>query len=1504
MAQPPMSNSPPLQVPDKRDEMVVSKGASVDTPNLTVIAGHPSHAPTNLPSAHVCEREFDGSSRMPGAERLTGALCFDSIKSISSNNLTSDKDLSNLMKGNLKQSTTLANIPLTNDKLGHDDSFKNCDDQDYDDMRAIASPPPVLRLRGGGESSLTGTAGWGSPPAAQSGSTGWNGGSSAPPSSQPGVQQNNTGNNPTGNPNSGQPQNWGQGNNNNNTNANNNPNNNNGNRVNGQNVTGAGQQAGGPPSQNQAPAPASVPNSAAPTNTQGSSQANGNAPAGNNANPVPQQPGPNGPPMNQSGPAIGPQTAGNNPQAPSSGNNGPPSGNAGSSWAQAAGKGLPVAGQGSVAPNAANATPTQPPTSSTSTKQQMEQLNTMREALYSQDGWGGQNVNQDSSWDVPGSPEPGGKEGTTTAPGPMWKVPINNGTDLWEANLRNGGNPPPQNTTQKAPWGHTPSNNIGGTWGEEDEGDASNVWTGVPPAPAAAAPQWPNQPPPIWPSSGVKKEGEWSGPNWNEPRDPRDLRHGEMRQIIEARENMRPNSVDHRSMGGNEVLMRGDPRGISGRLNGVSNEAMWTAPGPHLHMPHHHAKLPNQPNHPGVNQWASGGGPQLKELPSVPKPNNGWEEPSPPVQRRNMPNYDDGTSLWGSQQHARPAMQGQNKVSHWKEMPTNSAMGRGIPCPPNRNSNMKPDQPLWPHHPRNNGWPDGGGMVDVGGPWADEKPAPWMEPALNPSWVQGGPKHKPAWDGSDLDPSSWGVGHPNKQQSKQLSKEVIYNSKAFRMLTDMGYKKEEVENALRASSLNLEEALEQLNASRNLGDRWRHSDIDSDHGGIINAYSSPQPPIIMPFQSNGGGGGGAGGAANVLANANPSLSTLSPAIMQKILSQQPPAPPQQQPPFAQSSRAQQTQQPSPQQLRMLVQQIQMAVTNGFLSPQILNQPLAPQTLLLLNQLLQQIKQLQQLQGAIVQHHQLMSSGNGLGKPSSSSQVLQMSVQITKTKQQITNLQNQIAAQQAVYVKHAQQAPPTDFFNKHEPNILHQGFSDLSLKDTHSSSSTSQQSRLNQWKLPDKDNDIGSANPDFSRAPGTTAKPNPGNSSPNINPLLGPLDGGTWSSVNRNNCDTGWPDSGADDNSSKDWPSSSQPSSQGFSDLVPEFEPGKPWKGNPIKSIEDDPSLTPGSVMPSPLSIPSLKDTLLTSSASVQGKASPTSSSSLDLCPPMSLTSSTWSFNPSSSSTSGGGGKLSGVGKSGVSTSGAGTGVVSSGATWSDANSSAPGGGQVTSSSELWAPPKRPPPGLPAKPGGGQGGQGGQPGGQASNGQPTANGWLSSTRWGGPQNSWSQLGHSSQVGSTWLLLRNLTPQIDGSTLRTLCLQHGPLQKFHLYLNHGIALVKYASREEANKAQGALNNCVLGNTTIYAENPSEGDVNQLLQHLGHSAGGSQNANQGANQWRQQSNPEPSYGQGLWAGAGNSASGAGATSLWGDSDQHRATPSSINSFLPGDLLGGESM
>lgn len=105
----------------------------------------------------------------------------------------------------------------------------------------------------------------------------------------------------------------------------------------------------------------------------------------------------------------------------------------------------------------------------------LQYLNTMREALFSQDGWGCQHVNQDTNWEVPSSPEPTNKDATGP---PLWKPNINNGTDLWESNLRNGGQPTAQQVS-KPSWGHTPSSNLGGTWGEDDDNtDASSVWAG------------------------------------------------------------------------------------------------------------------------------------------------------------------------------------------------------------------------------------------------------------------------------------------------------------------------------------------------------------------------------------------------------------------------------------------------------------------------------------------------------------------------------------------------------------------------------------------------------------------------------------------------------------------------------------------------------------------------------------------------------------------------------------------------------------------------------------------------------------------------------------------------------------------------------------------------------------------------------------------------------------------------------------------------------------------
>lgn len=86
-------------------------------------------------------------------------------------------------------------------------------------------------------------------------------------------------------------------------------------------------------------------------------------------------------------------------------------------------------------------------------------------------------------------------------------------------------------------------------------------------------------------------------------------------------------------------------------------------------------------------------------------------------------------------------------------------------------------------------------------------------------------------------------------------------------------------------------------------------------------------------------GPGVSAAPSLLNNQSASLASInniSPAIVQKIIAQQPPPqqpPTQQQSAFNQTPRPPQNQ-PSTAQLRMLVQQIQMAVQAGYLNHQV------------------------------------------------------------------------------------------------------------------------------------------------------------------------------------------------------------------------------------------------------------------------------------------------------------------------------------------------------------------------------------------------------------------------------------------------------------------------------------------------------------------------------------------------------------------------------------------
>ncbi|XP_043945175.1 trinucleotide repeat-containing gene 6A protein isoform X4 [Protopterus annectens] len=366
-----------------------------------------------------------------------------------------------------------------------------------------------------------------------------------------------------------------------------------------------------------------------------------------------------------------------------------------------------------------------------------------------------------------------------------------------------------------------------------------------------------------------------------------------------------------------------------------------------------------------------------------------------------------------------------------------------------------------------------------------------------------------------------------------------------------------------------------------------------------------------------------------------------------------------------------------------------------------------------------------------------------------------------------------------------------------------------------------------------------------------------------------------------------------------WSRAKSPSASTNINWPPEFRPGEPWKGYPNIDPETDPYVTPGSVINN-LSINTVRD------VDHLRDRNNGSSSSLNTTLP---SSSAWSSIRASNFS----GSLNST-------------AQSTSARNSDSKSAwSPGPLSNTSlAHELWKvplPPKnitapsRPPPGLTSQ-------------------KTSSPCWDNALRLGGgwsntdsrytPGSSWSD-GSSGRV-TNWLVLKNLTPQIDGSTLRTLCMQHGPLITFHLSLPHGNALVRYSSKEEAIKAQKSLHMCVLGNTTILAEFATEGEINRFFaqgQSLTsspswQSLGSSQNRIgpiEGSHTYSNRNDFNH------WNGAGLSGTGSGdlhGTSLWGTPTYSASlwgtpsssdtgginSPSPINAFLPVDHLGGESM
>uniref|UniRef100_A0A8D0VGZ8 Trinucleotide repeat-containing gene 6C protein n=1 Tax=Sus scrofa TaxID=9823 RepID=A0A8D0VGZ8_PIG len=884
------------------------------------------------------------------------------------------------------------------------------------------------------------------------------------------------------------------------------------------------------------------------------------------------------------------------------------------------------------------------------------------------------------------------------------------------------------------------------------------------------------------------------------------------------------------------------------------------------------------------------------EMPAVPaKAESSWGATSPPPAL-----VDNGTAAWG-----KPPSSG----SGWGDQPpepTVTFARAGAPtaapalCKPASKSMQE-------------GWGSGGDDANLGASqWEDEDGGVWNNAASQESTSSC---------------SSWGnapkKGLPKGLKPSGKQDEAWILTRLIKQLTDMGFPREPAEEALKSNNMNLDQAMSALlekkvdvdkrglgvtdyNAMvpKPLGCRppiSKESSVDrptflDKDGGLVEEPTTspflPSPSLKLPLSNSALPSQALGGMASGLGMQNLNSSRQTPSgnlgmfgssgAAQARTTQQPPPPPAQPLSSSQPSlRAQVPQFLSPQ---VQAQLLQFAAKNIGLNPALLTSPINPQHMTMLNQLYQLQLAYQRLQ---IQQQMLQAQRNVSGPMRQQEQ--QVARTITNLQQQIQQHQRQLA--QALLVKPPPPPPPhlslhpsagKSALDSFPPHAQAPGLPDLQTKEQQSSPNTfapyplaGLNPNLNVNSM-DMTGGLSVKDPSQSqsRLPQWT-HPSPMDSLPGA---ASPLD----QNPSKHGAIPGGLSLGPPAKSSID-------DSYGRYDLMQNSEsPASPpvavphsWsraKSDSEKisngsSINWPPEFHPGVPWKGLQNIDPENDPDVTPGSVPTG---PTINTTIQDVNRYLLKS---------------GGKLSDM-KS----------------TWSSGPASHT---QASLSHELWKVPRnttaptRPPPGL-------------------TNPKPSSTwgasplGWTSSYSSG---SAWST--DTSGRTSSWLVLRNLTPQIDGSTLRTLCLQHGPLITFHLNLTQGNAVVRYSSKEEAAKAQKSLHMCVLGNTTILAEFAGEEEVNRFLAQgqalpptsswqsssgtgqarMGASGGSHGLVRSDAGHWNAPCLAGKGSSDLLWGGVPQYSS-----SLWGppSSDDGRVigSPTPLNTLLPGDLLSGESL
>nr|XP_023418659.1 trinucleotide repeat-containing gene 6C protein isoform X3 [Cavia porcellus] len=1202
--------------------------------------------------------------------------------------------------------------------------------------------------------------------------------------------------------------------------------------------------------------------------------------------------------------------------------------------------------------------------------------------VLSNTGWGQTPVKQNTAWEFEESPRSERKNDNGTEAWGCAATQTSNSGGKHDGSIMNSTNTssvsgwvtsPPAAVPANPGWGdsNNKASSSPGMWGDSISSTAVNNA-----AAAKSGHSW---------SGTVNQEDK--SPTWSEPQKPKSQNWGEGQRSNPAWSTGGGDWADSSSVlghlgdgkkngsgweadsarsgsGWNDATRSGTSGWGSGTNTKVNPGTHWgesLKPGPQQNW----ASKPQDNN---VSNW--GGAASVKQtgtgwiggpVPAKQKDSSeatGWEEPSPPSIRRKM-EIDDGTSAWGDPSNYNsktvnmwdrnnPGMQSSTAANTTPTTPTmTNTSHRGETPPPhqagtqlNRSPLLGPVSSGWGEMPNvhskaenawgepsspstlvDNGTAAWGKPPNSGSGWGDHptepavtfgRPgAPTATPALckpasksmQEGWGSGGDEMNPGtsqWEDEEGDMwnnaasqesttscSSWGSA-PKKGLQKGMKTpgkqdEAWIMSRLIKQLTDMGFPREPAEEALKSNNMNLDQAMSALLEKK--VDMDRRGLGVTDYNGMVTKPLGCRPPVskessldrpafldklTLSFSNQDGG-----------LMEEPTTSPFLPSPSLKLPLSNSALPNQALGGIA-SGLGMQNLNSSRQ---VQAQLLQFAAKNIGLNPALLTSPINPQHMTMLNQLYQLQLAYQRLQ---IQQQMLQAQRNVSGPTRQQEQ--QVARTITNLQQQIQQHQRQLA--QALLVKQPPPPPPPhlslhpsagksamDSFPPHTPAP---GLPDLQTKEQQSSPSTFAPyplAGLNpNMNVNSMDMTSGLSVKDPSQSQSRLPQWTHPNSMDSLSSAASPMD----QNPSKHGAIPGGLSIGPPGKSSID-------DSYGRYDLIQNSEsPASPpvavphsWsraKSDSDKisngsSINWPPEFHPGVPWKGLQNIDPENDPDVTPGSVPTG---PTINTTIQDVNRYLLKS---------------GGKLSDI-KS----------------TWSSGPASHT---QASLSHELWKVPRnttaptRPPPGL-ANP---------KP---SSTWGPSPLGWTSSYSSG---SAWST--DTSGRTSSWLVLRNLTPQIDGSTLRTLCLQHGPLITFHLNLTQGNAVVRYSSKEEAAKAQKSLHMCVLGNTTILAEFAGEEEVNRFLaqgqalpptsswqsnsgssqSRLGASGSTHGLVRSDATHWGAPCLGSKGSSELLWGGGPQYSS-----SLWGppgaDDSRLIGSPTPLNTLLPGDLLSGESI